>query len=70
MIAKCIKTRRIVDLAKTTGHLCITCDPLQTVQVSLTEECFNFAGFGLLTSFGKVVYSHTIGEPGMKCRFL
>ena len=55
MIVKCIKTWRIVDLAKKTGHLCITCDPLQTVQVSLTEECFNFAGFGLLTSFGKVV---------------
>ena len=57
-IAKCIKLnrrRQFTFLAKKTGHLCISCAPLQTLQVSLIEEYFNPVGFGLLTSVVKVV---------------
>ena len=58
-IAKCIKlgesSTPITFLAKKTGHLCISCDPLQTLQVFLIEEYFNPVGFGLLTSVAKVV---------------
>ena len=47
--------RQFTFLAKKAGHLCISCDPLQTLQVSLIEEYFNSVGFGSLSSVVKVV---------------
>ena len=48
------RRRQFTFLAEKTGHLCISCDPLQTLQVSLIEEYFISVGFGLLTSVAKV----------------